>query len=49
MKHMKIDCHVVRDKTQAEVIKLLQINTRPYLVDLLTNALSSKGECQKLR
>ena len=27
MKHIKIDCHVVRDKTQAEVIKLLQINT----------------------
>ena len=27
MKHIKIDCHVVRDKTQAEVIKSLQINT----------------------
>ena len=39
-KHIEIDCHIVRDKVQAGVIKLMDIRTQYQLVDLLTKALS---------
>ena len=40
-KHIEIDCHVVRDKVLAKVIKLIHVKTQCQLVDLLTKALSS--------
>ena len=39
-KHIEIDCHIVRDKVQAGVIKLMDIRTQYQLADLLTKALS---------
>ena len=39
-KHIKIDCHVVRDKVLAKVIKLIHVRTQCQLADLLTKALS---------
>ena len=39
-KHIKIDCHVVRDKVVEGVIKLLHIRSHSQLSDLLTKALS---------
>ena len=39
-KHIEIDCHIVRDKVQAEVIKLMDIRTQCQIADLLTKALS---------
>ena len=37
-KRIEIDCHIVRDKVQAGVIKLMDIRTQCLLVDLLTKA-----------
>nr|XP_023887403.1 uncharacterized protein LOC111999506 [Quercus suber] len=39
-KHIEIDCHIVRDKVQAGVIKLMDIRTQCQIADLLTKALS---------
>ena len=39
-KHIEIDCHIVRDKVQARVIKLMDIRTQCQIADLLTKALS---------
>ena len=39
-KHIEIDCHIVRHKVQARVIKLMDIRTQCPLVDLLTKALN---------
>ena len=39
-KHIKIDCHVVRDKVLAKVIKLIHVRTQCQLANLLTKALS---------
>ena len=39
-KHIEIDCHVVRDKVLAKVIKLIHVRTQCQLADLLTKALS---------
>ena len=39
-KHIETDCHIVRDKVQAGVIKLMDIRTQCQIADLLTNALS---------
>ena len=41
-KHIEIDCHVVRDKVLAKVIKLIHVRTQCHLADLLTKALSYK-------
>ena len=41
-KHIKIDCHVVRDKVLAMIIKLIHVRTQCQLADLLTKALSYK-------
>lgn len=38
-KHIKIDCHVVKDKVVQGVIRLLHIKTQSQLADLLTKAL----------
>ena len=38
-KHIEIDCHNVRDKVQASVIKLMDIRTQSQLADLLTKSL----------
>ena len=40
--HVKIDCHVVRDKVLAKVIKLIHVRTQCQLADLLTKVLSYK-------
>ncbi|BAT74885.1 hypothetical protein VIGAN_10114400, partial [Vigna angularis var. angularis] len=38
-KHIEIDCHLIRDKVQAGVIKLLSIPTSAQLADIHTKAL----------
>ena len=40
--HVEIDCHVVRDKVLAKVIKLIHVRTQCQLADLLTKVLSYK-------
>nr|KYP36913.1 Copia protein [Cajanus cajan] len=50
-KHIDIDCHIVRDKVQAGVIKLLPISSTSQLADIYTKALSPavfQGFCSKL-
>ena len=42
MKHIEIDCHIVRDKVLARVIKLNHVRTHCQLADLLTKALGYK-------
>ena len=42
MKHIEIDCHVVRNKVLERVIKLIHVRTQSQLADLLTKALSHK-------
>ena len=39
-KHIEIDCHIVRDKVQVGVIKLLDFRTQCPLANLLTKALN---------
>ena len=39
-KHIEIDCHIVRDKVQDRVIRLMNIRSHSQLVDLLTKALN---------
>ena len=39
-KHIEIDCHVVRDKVLAKVIKLIRVRTQCQLANVLTKALS---------
>lgn len=41
IKHIEIDCHVVRDKVVQGGIHLLRIRTQSQLADLLTKALSA--------
>ena len=41
IKHIEIDCHVVRDKMVQGVIRLLHIRTQSQLDDMLTKALSA--------
>ena len=41
-KHIKADCHVVRDKVQEKVIRLFYTPTHSQLANLLTKALSSQ-------
>ena len=41
-KHIEIDCHIVRDKVLAKVIKLNHVITHCQLADLLTKALGYK-------
>ena len=37
-KHIEIDYHIVRDKVQAKVIRLLHVRTKSQVGDLLTKA-----------
>jgi hypothetical protein len=39
-KHLEIDCHLIREKLQKGVLKLLPISTNEQLADFLTKALS---------
>ena len=41
-KHIEIDCHLVRDKVQDQVIKLFNTPTHTQLANLLTKALSAQ-------
>lgn len=41
-KHIEFDCHIVRDKVLAKVIKLNHVRTHYQLADLLTKALGYK-------
>ena len=38
-KHIEIDYHIIRDKVQAKVVRLLHIQTKTQVGDLLTKAL----------
>ncbi|XP_062119075.1 uncharacterized mitochondrial protein AtMg00810-like [Humulus lupulus] len=38
-KHIEIDCHLVREKVQQEVIKTAHVSTKEQLPDILTKAL----------
>jgi hypothetical protein len=38
-KHIEIDCHVVRDKVQANIIQLLHISTKDQIADIFTKSL----------
>ena len=38
-KHIEIDCHIVREKLQAEVIKNLHVVSQNQLADIFTKAL----------
>lgn len=38
-KYVEIDCHLVRDKTQAGEVKMLHIASREQIADLLTKSL----------
>ena len=38
-KHIEIDCHVIREKIQAGLIRTHHINTKNQLADIFTNAL----------
>jgi hypothetical protein len=40
-KHLEIDCHLVREKVQQGVLRLLPISTDDQLADCLTKALSA--------
>ena len=41
-KHIEIDCHIVKDKVLAKVIRLLHVRTKAQVGDLLKKALSSQ-------
>ena len=41
-KHIEVDCHLVRDKVQDNVIRLFFTPTHSQLANLLTKALSSQ-------
>ena len=38
-KHIEIDCHLVRDKIQNEILKPMFVSTEHHIADVLTNAL----------
>jgi hypothetical protein len=38
-KHLEIDCHIVREKLQANILKLLPISSKDQLADFFTKAL----------
>jgi hypothetical protein len=38
-KHLEIDCHIVREKLQAKVLKLLPISSKEQLADFFTKPL----------
>ncbi|GAU47169.1 hypothetical protein TSUD_28920 [Trifolium subterraneum] len=40
-KHLKIDCHLVREKVQKGILKLLPISTNEQVADFLTKPLAS--------
>ena len=41
-KHVEVDCHFIREKIQAGVIKTFHIPTRHQIVDFFTKALGQK-------
>lgn len=47
-KHIEIDCHVVRDKMLAKMIKLIHVKTQCQLTNLLTKALGLNQFCSLL-
>ena len=42
IKHIEIDCHVVRDKVLEGYIKMLHVRTNSQIADLLTKALNAQ-------
>jgi len=38
-KHLEIDCHIVREKLQANILKLLPISSKEQIADFFTKAL----------
>jgi len=38
-KHLEIDCHIVREKLQAGIFKLLPVNTHDQVADFFTKTL----------
>jgi len=50
-KHIEIDCHIVRDKVNSYIIKLLPVSSSMQLADIFTKPLSPtifQGLCSKL-
>nr|KYP34351.1 Retrovirus-related Pol polyprotein from transposon TNT 1-94 [Cajanus cajan] len=50
-KHIDIDCHLVREKAAAGVIKILPVSSSSHIVDVFTKALSPalfEENCSKL-
>ncbi|MCH83454.1 hypothetical protein A2U01_0004276 [Trifolium medium] len=39
IKHIEIDCHVVRDKVQANIIHLLPVSSKEQVADIFTKSL----------
>ena len=42
IKHIEIDCHLVRDKVLEGYIRMLHVRTNSQIVDLLTKALNAQ-------
>ena len=40
-KHIEVDCHLIRDKVQDNVVRLFFTHTHSQLADMLTKALNS--------
>ncbi len=38
-KHLEIDCHLVREKLQAGIMKLLPVSSKDHLADFFTKPL----------
>ena len=41
-KHIEIDCHIVREKLQAGIIKPCYVSTKMQFVDIFTNTLGRR-------
>ncbi|KAG5142291.1 hypothetical protein JHK82_017986 [Glycine max] len=41
-KHLEIDCHLVREKVQAGLMRLLPVSSPHQLADMFTKALSPR-------
>ncbi|KHN22855.1 Copia protein, partial [Glycine soja] len=50
-KHIEIDCHIVRNKVNNDMLKLLPVSSSMQLADIFTKPLSPalfQGLCSKL-
>ncbi|KAK4269831.1 hypothetical protein QN277_022938 [Acacia crassicarpa] len=47
-KHIKVDCHFIRDKWKEKVIDLVHIRSHEQEADLLTKSVSGDVQCKLL-